>query len=94
MKRIILVLVTIFALSLPSFAAEQLSPQQLAALVASAKMMVEHERIANYYRCGSELRTGVLGRFRYSHSTMNGGLTASAIRVWDSAHQTETWFVS
>jgi hypothetical protein len=28
MKRIILVLFTIFALSLPSFAAEQLSPQQ------------------------------------------------------------------
>jgi len=54
MKRIILVLVTVFALSLPSFAAEQLSPQQLAALVASAKTMVEHERIANYYRAQAD----------------------------------------
>ena len=50
MKRIVFVLVTVVALFLPSFAAEQLSPQQLASLVASAKTTVEHERIANYYR--------------------------------------------
>ena len=50
MKRIVFVLVTVFALSVPSFAAEQLSPQQLASLVASARTTVEHERIANYYR--------------------------------------------
>lgn len=50
MKSFVFVLVTVFALSVPSFAAEQLSPQQLASLVASARTSVEHERIANYYR--------------------------------------------
>jgi hypothetical protein len=50
MKSFAFVLVTVFALSVPSFAAEQLSPQQLASLVASARTSVEHERIANYYR--------------------------------------------
>jgi len=50
MKRITFVLLTVVALSVPSFAAEQLSPQQLASLVASAKTTVEHERIASYYR--------------------------------------------
>ena len=50
MKSFVFVVVTVFALSVPSFAAEQLSPQQLASLVASARTTVEHERIANYYR--------------------------------------------
>jgi hypothetical protein len=51
MKRIAFILVTVLALiSVPAFAAEQLTPQQLASLVASAKTSVEHTRIATYYR--------------------------------------------
>jgi hypothetical protein len=54
MKRILFVLITVIALSVHTFAAEQLSPKQLASLVASAKTTAEHERIANQYRAQAD----------------------------------------
>jgi hypothetical protein len=53
MKRIAFVLAAIVALAVPTFA-EQLTPQQLAALLAGAKTTSEHVRIASYYRAQAD----------------------------------------
>ena len=50
MKCIAFILAASFVLTVPTFAAEQLTPQQLTSLVAGAKTTAEHQRIANYYR--------------------------------------------
>jgi len=54
MKRIAIVLVAVLALTAPTFAAEQLTPAQLASLVASARTTTEHSRIADYYRAQAD----------------------------------------
>ena len=54
MKRIAFILVASLVLTVPTFAAEQLTSQQLASLVASAKTSAEHQRIANFYRAQAD----------------------------------------
>ena len=54
MKQIAYVLVAVFAFTVPAFAAEQLTPVQLASLVASAHTATEHTRIADYYRAQAD----------------------------------------
>ena len=54
MKRIAFVLVSVLAFSIPTFAAEQLTPAQLASLVASARTTTDHTRIADYYRAQAD----------------------------------------
>jgi len=54
MKRIAFFLVASFVLTVPTFAAEQLTPHQLASLAASAKTNAEHQRIANFYRAQAD----------------------------------------
>jgi hypothetical protein len=53
-KRIAFVFAAALALTLPTFAAEQFTHQQLASLVASAKTSAEHLRMANYYRAQAD----------------------------------------
>lgn len=49
MKRIVFVFLAVLALTVPGFSAEQLTPAQLASLVASARTTADHVRIAEYY---------------------------------------------
>jgi hypothetical protein len=54
MKRIAFVFAAVIALTVPTFAAEQLTPHQLTSLVASDKTSAEHLRIADYYRAQAD----------------------------------------
>lgn len=53
MKRISYVLLAVLTLTVPNFA-EQLTPAQLASLVASARTTADHARIANFYRAEAD----------------------------------------
>jgi hypothetical protein len=54
MNRIVSILVASLALTVPTFAAEQLTPVQLASLVASARTSADHVRIANFYQAEAD----------------------------------------
>lgn len=53
MKRIAFVLIAVLAFTTSNFA-EQLTPAQLASLVASARTSADHARIANFYRAEAD----------------------------------------